>query len=179
MNIYIAITIVIVALVGAVLDLRFRKIPNWLTLSAALLGLLLNFSFSGFQGLVSATLGLIAGFFLLFFVYLLGGMGAGDVKLMAAIGAFLGPWLVFVTFIWMALAGGVLAFCLILWRKAFRQTFRNLKTILLSLILRTSPRQANITLENPKLIKLPYGVPIALGTILAVWVRDIPRWRLW
>jgi prepilin peptidase CpaA len=178
-NIYIAMAVVIVAVISAVTDLRFRKIPNWLSLSAALTGLLLNFFFSGFQGLGSALVGSIAGFLLLFFVYLVGGMGAGDVKLMAAIGAFLGPWLIFVAFIWTALAGGVLALLLIGWRKTFRQTSQNLKTILLSLSMGTSPRQANITLDNPKLIKLPYGVPIALGTILAVWVRDIPRFGLW
>jgi len=179
MNILITITLIIVVVAAASIDVRKRKIPNWVTLPSAMTGVLLNFSFFGFRGLLSAIFGILAGFFLLFFVYLMGGMGAGDVKLMAVIGAFLGPWLVFVAFIWMALAGGILALCLILWRRAFRQTFQNIKTILLTLFLRTSPRQTQITIENPKLIKLPYGVPIATGTILAVWLKDIPRINFW
>ena len=159
---------------AAVIDILTHKIPNWVTFPSALLGLLINFQTNGFQGLLSSAGGLITGFLLLFVLYLLGGMGAGDVKLLCAVGALLGPKLVFYTFIWMALVGGALALVLIIYKKAFAQTFRNLKTLLLGWVLRTEYEEANLTIRNQSLIKLPYGVAIAAGAILAVCLRRIP-----
>jgi prepilin peptidase CpaA len=101
-------------------------------------------------------------------------MGAGDVKLLSTVGAFVGPKLVFYTFIWMALIGGVLALTLIIYRRAFQQTMRNLRFLLFGWILRTSPAETNVTIRNQSLLKLPYGVAIALGAIVAVWLQNIP-----
>jgi len=174
-NIYLVVATVMCVLVAAFIDILSHRIPNWLTFPAAAIGLSVNFHLEGIHGLVSSLLGLAAGFLLLFVVYLLGGMGAGDVKLLCAVGALLGPKLVFCTFIWMALAGGTLAIALIIYKRAFSQTFRNLRTLLLGWILRTPGEEANLTIRNQSLIKLPYGVAIAVGAILAVYFKRIPN----
>ena len=101
-------------------------------------------------------------------------MGAGDVKLLSTVGAFVGPKLVFYTFIWMALVGGVLALMLIIYKRAFSQTLQNLRFLLFGWILRTSTTETIMTIRNQSLLKLPYGVAIALGAIMAVWLQNIP-----
>jgi|SRR5439155_2143196 len=174
MNHYLCGAAITCVVVAAVIDVLTQKIPNWLTVPSALLGVILNFHLYGAKGLSSSITGLIIGFLLLFFVYRVGGMGAGDVKLLCVAGAFLGPKLVFYSFIWMALVGGILALILILYKKAFSQTFRNLKILLLDWILRTHNKDANLTIRNETSIKLPYGVAIAAGVILAVWLKRIP-----
>jgi len=175
MNDSLLISSVICVIVAAVIDIRTQKIPNWLTLPFILIGLGLNCYLAGNNGLISSALGLLTGFLLLYFVYLLGGMGAGDVKLLCAVGALLGPRMVFYTFIWMSLAGGALALLIILYKRAFSQTFRNIKILLLGWVLGTAHSEANITIKNRSLIKLPYAVAIALGTLLAVWLKQIPN----
>jgi prepilin peptidase CpaA len=174
-NIYLLVITVICVLTAAIIDVITHKIPNWVTFPSVMLGMLVNCYLEGLQGLVFSILGLVTGFLLLFVVYLLGGMGAGDVKLLCAVGALLGPKLVFCTFIWMALAGGTLAIALIIYKKAFSQTLSNLKTLLLGWILRAPNEDANLTIRNQSLIKLPYGVAIAAGAILAVYFRRIPN----
>jgi prepilin peptidase CpaA len=174
MNPYLFVCTVACVSVGAIVDIFTRRIPNWLTVPGICLGLGLNMAYAGLEGLVQALLGMSAGFFLLFFVYLLGGMGAGDVKLLSAVGAFVGPTLVFYSFIWMALSGGVLAVFLILHKRAFSQTFANLKSLLFSWLFRNPEPGAAISLQNPSLLKLPYGVAIAIGTVLGLSVRQLP-----
>lgn len=164
-----AVTCVIIA---AILDVLTHKIPNWFTVPSALLAVILNSYLYGIKGFSSSIVGLVTGFLLLFFIYRLGGMGAGDVKLLCAIGAFLGPKLVFYSFIWTALAGGVFALILVIYKRALSQTFRNLKILVFSWILRT-PRK-DLTIKNQSLIKLPYGVAIAVGVILAIWLKRMP-----
>ncbi len=174
MNRVLGISAAVCVIAAAIIDLRTRRIPNWLTGPSVLLAFLLNLYLDGIHGLTSSLLGLLAGFSLLIFVYLLGGMGAGDVKLLSAVGAFVGPLLVFYTFIWMALVGGVLAMMLIIQKKAIPQTFRNLKLLFLGWFLGSSGSEANITIKNQSLHKLSYGVAIAAGTILAVCFQQIP-----
>jgi prepilin peptidase CpaA len=77
--------------VVAVVDLRTRRIPNLLTVPAALVGLLMNLSCGGAPGALACGAGLLAGLAAFLPFYLAGGFGAGDVKAMAAVGAFLGP----------------------------------------------------------------------------------------
>lgn len=157
--------------VAAAIDVRQRRIPNWLSLSGLLCGVCLNSIFEGKEGLILSLFGIGTGFFLLFFGYLLGGIGAGDVKLLAAVGAFLGPKLVFCAFIWMALSGGVLALLLVAWKGAFRQTYLNLKSLLQGWIYGTG---SSIDLKNPSLLKLPRGLSIALGAIIAAFFQKLP-----
>ena len=174
MSLLISIPVVLCVALAAFTDIRENKIPNWLTLPSGLLALFLNFALSGIEGLIWSFLGIATGFSLLFLLYLWGGMGAGDVKLLSAVGAFVGPKLVFYTFIWMALIGGVLALTIILYKGALFQTIRNLRSLLFGWILRTSATETILTIRNQSLLKLPYGVAIALGAIMAVWLQNIP-----
>jgi prepilin peptidase CpaA len=105
-------------------------------------------------------------------------MGAGDVKLLSAVGAILGPRLVFFAFIWTAIAGGVIAVTVMISRKAVMQTFRNLRILIQGWVIAGSNSEANLTIRNQSLIKLPYGVAIAVGTSLAVWLQWIPGLEL-
>jgi len=165
---------VICVAVGAIIDFRSRRIPNWLTLPAVIVGLVLHSALLGLNGTVESLLGTLSGFFLLFFFYAVGGMGAGDVKLLAAVGSFLGPKLVFCAFIWMCLSGGCLAVIVVSYKRAFAQTIRNLKLLAFGWLTGSQESISSMSLKNPSLHKIPYGIPIAVGTVLAIWLQRLP-----
>jgi prepilin peptidase CpaA len=171
MNPFLSFGLVVCVGLAAAIDVCQRRIPNWLSISGLLCGVCLNSIVEGKDGFVLSILGIVTGFSLLFFGYLLGGIGAGDVKLLAAVGAFLGPKLVFCAFIWMALSGGVLALLFVAWKGAFRQTFHNLGSLLLGWLYGTG---SLIDLKNPSMLKLPRAVSIALGAITAAFFQKLP-----
>ena len=157
-----------IALAAGLYDLRIRRIPNWLNLSGVILGLGLNaYLFSG-RGVIAAGLGLLLALAIYTPLYALRGMGAGDVKLMAAIGAIAGPRDWFAIFLTTALLGGVISILLVVLRKRFRQTFENIATILRELWHRRAPIAANqqLDIRNQKSLKLPHGAVIAAGVCL-------------
>lgn len=85
------VLVVAFTLCAAVIDLRTRKIPNWLTVPFCLAGMAFNLIWQGWAGFQASLLGFAAGFAIMFVLWLIGGGGAGDLKLMAALGAWLGP----------------------------------------------------------------------------------------
>ena len=97
-------------------DLRTRRIPNYLTLGTAVAGLAFNFMSQGISGLADGFLGMILGFACLILPYLWGGMGAGDVKALAALGAWLGPKLTVFLFCYMGITGGLMALGYLVWQ---------------------------------------------------------------
>src|SRR5437773_4390353 len=104
------LVLLILVLVASVYDLRYRRIPNWLTASGVVAGFAMNaFLYRGWPGVRFSLLGLAVGFGLYFFLYAIHAMGAGDVKLMAAVGAVVGWVNWFSIFLITAIAGGVLA----------------------------------------------------------------------
>ncbi len=145
-------------------DLRTRKIPNYLTLGAALAGLLFNLAVSGLSGLTSALLGLLLGFGFLILPYILGGMGAGDVKALAALGAWLGPLGTLCLFCYMAIAGGLMSLGVLIWRGLLWQNFLNL-------IL--CQDKGSALLPARKTPGIPYGVAMALGMLALVMIGGI------
>lgn len=155
---------------GAVYDIFTHRIPNLITFPAIVFGLILNTYFFGFAGSFISLAGTIAGLLLLIIPFALGGMGAGDVKILAAVGALNGPQFVFYTFLYAAIFGGVMALVVTLFKgKSFSVifniswAFKNLKNH----IFRRSERQQVFFSD----IKFPYGLSIFLGTAAAYWLR--------
>ncbi len=142
-------------------------IGNWLTFSALVVGLACHTGMNGLAGFLFSLQGVILGFGLLILFYLTAGMGAGDVKLMAAVGGLLGPEGVFWAFIYTAVIGGFAAVALLLSNAGGRETLRRYGRIMWALIL--TRQFIDIPAADKK--KMPvvyYGVVIALGTTLYV-----------
>ena len=145
---------------AAVVDVRHRRIPNWVSLGGMAAGLVLWGWHSGFSGFFISLAGLVLGSALFLPFYIARGMGAGDVKLMGAVGAFLGPYHVLAATIVVALLGGIIAAWI-----AFRQ--KRLKTAILDSLMVAFRQQSPKTLEHAsKEESIPYGLAIASGTLL-------------
>jgi prepilin peptidase CpaA len=161
--------LILVLIISLVTDLRKRKIYNIVTLPAILIGFIYYSFFGGWEGFLFSGKGLIIGLGILLIPYLLGGMGAGDVKLMAAIGALMGTSFVFYSFIYTALIGGTIALVLIVKHRGFWQSVKNiffnvtfLRSNLGSIILNKKEQSSSIS--------FPYGVAIVLGTFCTlIW----------
>ena len=153
--------------IAAFTDWREHKIYNKLLIPAFFIALLLQTFQAGISGLTSSLLGAATGFVLLFLPYLMGGMGAGDVKLLAVIGAFGGAPFVFISFLYGAIIGGLISVFLLTRRKAFGNTFKH---FLLFLPTLQKPQHIRETMEIARQEKFPYGIAIALGTLIAMFL---------
>ncbi len=162
-QIFVAATV----LTAATADLRSRRIPNWLTLSGTCAGLLLNWTISGWAGLGNSLRGMLLGFGAYFVLYCLRAMGAGDVKLMAAVGAIVGPGSWVSVCIASALAGALLAVGLVVWKRRVRETLWSTFFILNELAQFRAPhgRHKHLDVKDPRALNMPHGVAIAAGTI--------------
>ncbi len=159
--------LVLVLLIGVVSDIRFRKIPNWLTYPTVIIGVAFHTSTKGLEGFLFSAAGVGVGIGLLIIPYLMGGMGAGDPKLMGAIGGLLGPRAVFMAGICTFLVGGVYAIGLLAWHGYLRETARRYWLFFKSYILTKGFIYVPPS-DNEKKPKLCYGVAIALGTLISV-----------
>ncbi len=155
-----------VLMIAVYTDMRWHRIYNWLTFPAMGLGLLLSVVFGGVPGLLSSLAGggLAAVVFLL--LYLFAKMGAGDLKLMVAIGTWLGYPLIIVAMIDVALAGGIIALLFALRYGALWSVLRNLYYFLLAMF--TPGAKPEAMLSKSALPPFPYGVAIAAGTLCAM-----------
>jgi prepilin peptidase CpaA len=164
-----AMEVILICLVAqaALTDLAMRKIPNVLVLSGLLLALILHLlSGPPWAPLSQWLAGILAGFFLFLPLYLLRGMAAGDVKLMAMVGGFTGPWLALHIAALSYLIGGVMALLMLLASGRWRDSARNLWQICKPLLLRLLgvPLQPVPLAPAASVGGIPYGVAIALGT---------------
>lgn len=149
-------------------DIRTRRIPNYLILGTAVAGLACNLIFHGWLGLMGGVLGMLMGFGFLILPYLWGGMGAGDVKALAALGAWLGPVGTLFLFCYMGIAGGLMAVGVLLWKGLLWRKARQGWIILTNLIL---CRPAGLMIPAPPeemIPGIPYGVAIAIGMVVVV-----------
>ena len=164
---YFLIILLLSALsISAIIDFRCQKIPNLITFPTVILGLLYHFFTNGIDGLIFSALGLITGIGLLIIPYLIGIMGAGDAKLMGAVGAILGSKGVFVAFLLTAIIGGIYAIIMILLHQEKFKGFFTKQFITLKLFVLTRKYIPDPVEENKKKPKLYYGVAIALGTFI-------------
>jgi prepilin peptidase CpaA len=155
---------------AAIFDLKERRIPNWLVLIATLGGLLLH-SISGTSELLDSLSGFGVGIALLFIPFALGLLGAGDVKLVGAVGAVLGvAWVPRVLF-YSALAGGLLALLSLVTQRiqwsVLKETWIDVKLLVTS---RGAIVPASVGERDIKGVHtIPYGVAIGLGTLIAFY----------
>ncbi len=154
--------------IGAFHDLRERRIPNRVTVPAMVAGLAVHWIAGGWHGLADAALaGLIAGaIFLIFF--LAGGMGGGDVKLMAAVGCLSGLSHLGLIVIATAIAGGVFAIAVSLGHRRLRETLRNAGAVLLHHGRRGFEPHPDLNLANARTLRLPFALPVAAGCLFTV-----------
>ena len=155
--------VLILGLAAAVVtDVRSRRIPNWLT--GAIGGAGFGIAFGG--GAVTpgqAALGMLAGLLLMMPGHLIGATGAGDVKLMAAIGVVVGPGVALRAFLYTAVAGGIFALAVAARRGLLAETLYGTQRLV------TAPSAARQTIESPsRANRFPYGPAIAVGTLIAV-----------
>ena len=161
----------IIGAAACVTDLHSRRIPNWLTFGAAAAAIAMQYASSGPVGVQHAMSGWVTGLFLFMPLFLLGGMGAGDVKLLAALGAWLGPGAAFWMAIYASMAGGVLAVVVALRHNYLRTAFENLGILGKFWWLFGLKPMAGLTLERGTGPRLAYAVPLFLGTVLTLWLR--------
>ena len=175
----IRIFLEVLVIVAAIWDIRTRRIPNWLTISGVVLGVALNTFLFEIDGLLFSLKGLGVAFVVYFILYLLHAMGAGDVKLMAAVGAAVGAgnWLGILVLT--SVAGAVAGLLLVAFKGRFRKTLGNLGIIITSLGRGRAPYKETPELDvsSDKAMRLPHGALIALGTLgfLAAALRWAPR----
>jgi prepilin peptidase CpaA len=160
--------------IASITDLFYKKIPNWLTYSSLICGIFFQLFFRGFDGFFISLQGIGTGFALTFVIYLAGGLGAGDVKLMSALGAFLGPKEILLVFISSSLLSGVYALILLTIHgfilDTIKRYFKMLKILALTLQLIYIPPPS-----PEKRLGLRFGIMIALGTLLAkFYINDLP-----
>lgn len=159
------VSLVALAALAAWTDIRTRRIPNALTLTGFLVALALR-ALGGFDEVTAGLLGALLAFGLSLPLFLVRGLGAGDVKLLTACGAFLGPSRLLTALLITALAGGVMALAAIIQRGALLQTLRNCRDIVVGIF--SPARRAGLpTLTSPGAITVPYGVAIAIGAVAA------------
>lgn len=150
---------------AALIDLARHRIPNLLVFPGAIVGIVYNALFSHGLGISSAMAGLGVGLAAMLPLYFLRAMGAGDVKLMAMVGAYLGPWDTLGAVLGTFLAGGVIALVVVIKTRAVGRLFRNLKFMVTGTYYRLVLGEAPAVDAPPATVgKVPYGVAIALGT---------------
>lgn len=152
---------------GAISDLRHAKIPNRVTYSAMIGGLLLQTAHHGIIGLGVSAAGLAVGTGLFVAFYALGGMGAGDVKFMGAVGSLVGLPDILSAVLVTALFGGVYAVGITIRSKGVGEGLREVLSFFLSCVLTGRLRSALASAEAQP--KLRYGMVIAIGTLAAQW----------
>ena len=157
------------------IDWRTRRIPNWLTVPSLFIGVLLHSWMTGWRGALFAVEGASLALVLLLPPVLMRALGAGDWKLMAALGAFVGPWMLLFVLVASVLVAGLMAIVLMIQRKRVKSTLRNLVVLVQGFFSFGLRRNPDISLDNPVLLKLPFGVAAATGTLICFLVA---RWGL-
>ena len=163
---FVTITLV----VAAVIDGMKLKVPNWITFPMIISGWVYSAAFSpyaGWEGLMFSLIGTAVGLALLLPLYAIGGMGAGDVKLLAGVGAWVWGTVTLYAFVVSAVVGGIIAILMVVSRRKWGKHQSQFWMICNEILTVKDPdKLAAIAAERkPTMMLLPYGIPIAIGTI--------------
>lgn len=163
-------TIAVLA-VATFTDLRSRRIPNWLVLPFLFIGIALSTALHGWSGLGHSLGGICTGAAIFGVLYALGGMGMGDLKLFAAVGAWIWTGQLLFAFILTAIAGGLIALCWAAMGGFLTELFDGSGDLVFGLRQRGLRRHPELVLANPRARKMPYAPAIAIGTIISFFAR--------
>jgi len=158
----------LVLIIAAYIDGKELRVPNWITFPFVIAGLLFNTWAGGWSGLGDGLLGMAVGLACLLPLYSVGGMGAGDVKLLAGVGAWLGAAVTFYAFCVSTVVGAVIAIGMVLYKKSFTKHYANFLMIFTEWMQIRNPKElSQIAAERkPSMFLLPYGIPICIGSIM-------------
>ena len=156
---------VVLALAAGWTDWRSRRIPNWLTVPGLLLGIIANAVAFGWLGAKASLLGACLGLAVLLPFVALRSLGAGDWKLVGALGAWLGPYRLIEVLVITVLIAALMALFVILTTGRVRRTVHNLARMAHSLIAFRMP-PAELTLDDPSSAKIPFGIAVAVAMVL-------------
>jgi prepilin peptidase CpaA len=149
-------------------DVRYRRIPNAVVLATLVAGLTVNTAYGGLQGLGISVAGCLMAFVPLLMLHIFGAMGAGDVKLFAAIGSVLGAKLILPTLVLVVLLGGMLAICATLRSGTLFTTMHGVLRIFVGLL--PGWEMPRFSMPADRQHTIPYGVAITLGSLLSAIV---------
>jgi prepilin peptidase CpaA len=153
-----------IAIIAGVLDWRYRRIPNWLTVSGLAVGIVINTVLYRWPGLKTALLGALLGLGLLLPFVMIRSLGAGDWKLAGALGACLGPRQLMSVLVGTILVAGVMALGLVIWKGRLQRTLRNIAHLVGALFSLRMPG-SEVSLDDPQSTKIPFGVAMALTVL--------------
>jgi prepilin peptidase CpaA len=158
----------LILIVAAYIDGKELRVPNWLTFPMVISGLIFNVVTGGWLGLGIGLLGMTVGLLCLLPLYAVGGMGAGDVKLMAGVGAWLGWQPTVFAFCLSTFVGAVMAIVMALYRRSFKKHYANFLMIFMEWITIKKPGElSQIAAERKSsMLLLPYGIPICIGSMI-------------
>ncbi|HVB55826.1 MAG TPA: A24 family peptidase [Candidatus Acidoferrales bacterium] len=151
---------------AGLIDAWTHRIPNWLTVSGFLAGIAVNSAIGGPKGTTTALEGAGLGLLILLPLVFLRALGAGDLKLVGALGAFLGPSLLWLVLLASVLVAGLMAAVLAIRAKRVRETLRNMGMLITGFLTFGLRAPSDVSLDNPRLLKLPFGVAVAIGTLV-------------
>ena len=159
--------VTVTLVVAAVIDGYKLKVPNWITFPLVLSGWVYGEVTGGWAGFGDSLLGTGVGLALLLPAYAIGGMGAGDVKLLAGVAPWVGAQTTFYAFCVSALVGGVIALAMVLVRRNWRKHKNQFLAIAQEIVTIGNPQELSVIAAERKssMLLLPYGIPIAIGTI--------------
>lgn len=163
-------TLIILA-VATFTDLRSRRIPNWLVLPFLVAGVAVSGWLHGWHGIEQSLAGMALGAVLLGILFVMGGMGMGDVKLCAAIGAWIGPAQMGTALVLTGMAGGIMAVCWAVAGGFVGELFSGAGELVFGLKKRGLRPHPQLVLKNPLTRKMPYAPAIALGTLVSFFSR--------
>ena len=159
------LTLALVAGAGCI-DGKTRRIPNWLTVSGFVTGVAVHLIFGGWWGGLMALEGVGVGLLTLLPLVLLRALGAGDWKLMGAMGAFLGPGMLWFVLFASVMVAGIMAVISMIRAKRVRETLRGVGLLIMGFLTFGFRSHPEISLDNPDALKLPFGVAAAIGTVI-------------
>lgn len=166
---------VLVACVGGISDLHSARIPNWLTYSGIVSGLVLRSAVRGWAGLESGSFAVLVAGGIFFFLFVIGAMGGGDLKLMASVAAWAGREHFLFVLIAAALAGGLLAIVYLLFGQGIRATLCNIIDLIRFRLTSGFLPHPVLNVRQPGALRVPFGVAIAMGTLLCT--ANVIWWR--